>query len=262
VIREALAAVRAEGRIALLPFMTAGLPDPARSVDLFKAMAAAGADLFEVGIPYSDPLMDGPVIQRGSEAALRAGMTMRRSFDLIAAIAKATGRPLLAMTYANPVMRLGPGEFCRRLAAAGAAGVIVPDLPLEESGPLREAARDAGVGVVAFVAPTSNDARIQAVAKADPVFIYGVADLGVTGERAAPSSHALELSHRVRRLTRLPLVLGVGISTPEQAASVKGACDGVIVGSALVRCVLDAPSPRVAARSIAEQVARLRAALV
>ncbi|HUO46713.1 MAG TPA: tryptophan synthase subunit alpha [Acidimicrobiia bacterium] len=248
------------GRTALLPFMTAGLPHPTDSKEFFGAMADAGADGFEVGVPYSDPLMDGPVIMRGSELALAAGTTMEVAFSVIEEAA-ALGKPTLAMTYANPVMQAGWEMYCQRLASCGAAGLIVPDLPLEESGPLREAAQAAGIGLVLFVSPITEPARIERVAAADPAFIYGVADLGVTGERHQVSEHVAGLSARVRGITNIPLVLGVGISTPDQVRAVKEHADGVIVGTALVRRVLDAPTVADAARSLFEAVTALRAAL-
>jgi tryptophan synthase alpha chain len=224
-------------------------------------MADAGADAFEVGIPYSDPLMDGPVIMQASEAALAAGTTIRVAIEIIEQVVSRTGKPVLAMTYANPVMQVGWEAFVNHLEKAGAAGIIVPDLPLEEGGPLRAAAAACGIGVVQFVSPTSDNRRIDAVAAADPAFIYGVAEMGVTGERSSNSSHARALSERVRDRTRAPLVFGVGISTPEQARAVRDLADGVIVGSAMVRRVLEADSPRSAARSLSEAVAAFAAAL-
>ena len=251
----------ARERPALLPFLTAGLPTPAVSADLFAAMADAGADGFEVGIPYSDPLMDGPVIMRGSEAALAAGTTARVALSIVEEVATRTARPVLAMTYANPVMQTGWDGYAASLAGAGAAGLIVPDLPLEESEPLRNACLVTGIGLVQFVSPTSDPGRIRAVAAVDPAFIYGVSDLGVTGERATVSSHVAALSERVRQETGIPLVLGVGISTPAQATAVASLADGVIVGTALVRRVLEAVSPAAAARALHQAVADLIAAL-
>lgn len=248
-------------RTALLPYLTAGLPTPEASPDLFGAMAAAGADGFEIGIPYSDPLMDGPVIQAASAQALAGGTNLDRALEVVAAVVSETAKPALAMTYANVVFRTGPDEFCRRLAATGAGGLIVPDMPVEEAEPVRRAAADHGLGMVLFVAPTSSDARIEAVARLDPVFIYGVAEMGVTGERAESSGHAGELARRVRQVTDVPLVLGVGISTTEQAAAAGQVADGVIVGTALVRRVLEAPNPDEAAASLATAVAALRTAL-
>lgn len=249
------------GRTALLPYLTAGLPSAADSPVLFAAMAEAGADAFEIGIPYSDPLMDGPVIQRASTAALAAGTTLEKALEVVRAVAERTARPSLAMTYANVVFRTGVDEFCGRLADSGAAGLIVPDMPVEEAGPVRQAAAAHGLGMVLFVAPTSSDARIRAVADLDPVFIYGVAEMGVTGERSESSGRATELAERVRAVTDIPLVLGVGISTPAQAAAAGKVADGVIVGTAIVRRVLEAGSVEEAARSVGEAVEALRAAL-
>lgn len=249
------------GRTALLPYLTAGLPTPAASPALFAAMSEAGADAFEVGIPYSDPLMDGPVIQRASTTALAAGTNLERALEVVATVVSDTGKPVLAMTYANVVFRTGPDNFCRRLARAGAAGLIVPDMPVEEASPVREAAAAHGLGMVLFVAPTSSDERIATVASLDPVFIYGVAEMGVTGERTESSSRAARLAHRVRQHTDIPLVLGVGISTPAQAAAAGEMADGVIVGTALVRRVLEAKSAQEAAESLGRAVRDLRAAL-
>lgn len=248
-------------RAALLPYLTAGLPSPDRSAELFVAMAEAGADAFEIGIPYSDPLMDGPVIQLASAEARAAGADLAAALQVTTRVVELTEVPCLAMTYANVVFRVGPDEFCRRLSATGAAGLVIPDLPLEEAPPVLEASSDHGLGTVLFVAPTSSNERIRAVASADPAFIYGVAEMGVTGERAESSGRAVELAGRVREITDIPLVLGVGISTPAQAAAAAEVADGVIVGTALVRRVLEAASPEEAAKSLHEAVTALREAL-
>jgi tryptophan synthase alpha chain len=246
---------------ALLPYLTAGLPTAKDSPDLFAAMADAGADAFEIGIPYSDPLMDGPVIQAASAAALEAGTNLDVALQVIERVVERTAKPCLAMTYANVVFRTGPDEFCRRLAATGAEGLIVPDMPLEEAAPVEQAVAAHGLEMVLFVAPTSSDERIAAVAEHDPAFIYGVAEMGVTGEREQSSGRARELAARVRAQTDVPLVLGVGISTPEQAAVAGEVADGVIVGTALVRRVLEAATSADAARKLSEAVKALRAAL-
>lgn len=255
------ARARAEHRAVFLPYMTAGLPTPAQSPALFRAMAEAGADGFEVGVPYSDPLMDGPVIQQGSERALTAGTTLDVAFAVMAETSAATGVPCLAMTYANPVFRRGADAFCERLAASGADGIIVPDLPVDEAAPVRKAAARHGLGMVLFVAPTSDDARIRAVAAADPVFIYAVAEMGVTGERGEPSRHVVTLAERVRAVTDAPIVFGVGISTPEQARVAGRVGDGVIVGTALVRRVLESSDADAAAEDLAGAVRQIAAAL-
>lgn len=231
---------RSSGRTALLPFMTAGLPTLTTSADLFEAMATSGADGFEVGIPYSDPMMDGPTIQSGNLRALAGGTTIDAGFEIVAAVAARTGKPVLVMTYANPIFRIGPEVFARRCREAGASGVIVADLPLEEAAVIQGPVEATGLGMVLFAAPTAGRARLEAIAAARPVFIYGIADLGVTGERRRSSDHAEDLAARIRNLTDTPLVMGVGISTPEQARALAGRADGIIVGSALVRRVLEA----------------------
>ncbi len=238
-----LATIRAEGRTAFLPFMTAGLPTPDQTVDTFVAMAEAGADAFEVGIPYSDPLMDGPTIQLASSRAIEAGMNLAGGFDILRQVVEATGRPSLAMTYANPVFRVGPDEFARRAADCGASGLIVADLPLEEASSVMEATDRAGIGLVLFAAPTTDDERLRRIAERAPVFIYGVAEMGVTGERDEESNHARNLAARIRSVTDVPLVMGVGIGTPEQAAALAPLVDGIIVGSALVRRALVSDDP-------------------
>ncbi len=260
-IRDMFARTKAEGRAAFLPFMTAGLPTPQESLSLFQAMADAGADGFEVGIPYTDPLMDGPVIQRGSDTAIRAGATLDVSVSILESVAFATSRPTIAMTYVNPIFRRGVDRFCEELAAAGADALIVPDLPVDESQSLRIAAERHGLGVVLFVAPTSDAGRIEAVAAADPVFIYAVAEMGVTGERTESGSHVEAIAERVRKVTDAPIVFGVGISNPEQAAAAGRLADGVIVGSALVRRALEAESAEAACESLAVAVSEISQAL-
>ncbi len=250
---------RQEGRTAFLPFMTAGLPTPESSLDMFLALH--GADGYEVGIPYSDPLMDGPTIQEAGQRALRAGTTLDIALDLVSRLVDRTGKPALVMTYTNVVLRVGPAHFARRAADAGAAGLIVADLPFEESAEIHEAAVDAGLGMVLFAAPTSGPDRIARIAAVEPAFIYGVAELGVTGERTESGSRAKGLSDQVRSVTDLPLVMGVGISTPEQAAAMAPLADGVIVGSALVRQVIDAPTPADAVPALRSVSSAIAAAL-
>ena len=260
-LEELFAAGRRAGRTSLLPFMTAGLPDPGHSVEMFQAMAESGADAFEVGIPYSDPLMDGPTIQEGGARALAAGVGLEEGLEIAGRVVASTSKPVLIMTYANVVVQAGPAEFARRAADHGVSGVIVADLPLEEAGEIKAAVEAVGLGMVLFAAPTTTDERLQRIIDADPVFIYGVADLGVTGERTSGSNRALELAGRIRAMTETPLVMGVGISTPAQAAAFAGSTDGVIVGSALVRRVLEASTPEEAATALSDAVGALRAAL-
>ncbi len=247
-LSELFGRVRSENRTAFLPFMTAGLPDPESSPSMFEAIE--GADAFEVGIPYSDPLMDGPTIQAAGQAALRAGTSLSGGLTIAREVGERTGKPVIIMTYSNVVFQVGPARFARMAAEAGASGLIVADLPIEEAAPVQAAVEQAGLGMVLFVAPTTDERRIARIVSADPVFIYGVAELGVTGERSQSGGHAVNLSKRVREVTDLPLVMGVGISNPEQASAMRPLADGVIVGSALVRSVLDAPDLETARRDL------------
>jgi tryptophan synthase alpha chain len=255
------AAAAAENRAALLPYMTAGLPDSASSVEIFEAMAESGADAFEVGIPYSDPLMDGPTIHEAGLKSLATGTSLNAGLEIVATVAERTGKPVIIMSYVNPVLRTGLLAFAARAADAGASAVILADLPVDESAPFREAFGEVGLGTVLFVAPTTGEDRLRAVAEAKPVFVYGVAEVGVTGERDVSGDRVGALAAAVRAATDIPLVLGVGISTPDHAVRAAAVADGVIVGSALVRRVLDAPSPAAAAESAAEAVAALAAAM-
>lgn len=260
-LRSVLSTARDEGTTALLPYLMAGVPSADESVDLFAAMAEAGADAFEVGIPYADPLMDGRVIQEAGQRALQGGMTFGVGIEVAGRVAERTGKPCMVMTYVNPMLRRGLDRFCAEVAAAGVDGIIAADLPVDEAGPLREAAARAGVAVVPLVAPTTPDERIRLAAQGDTPFVYAVAELGVTGEREGTNQLASGLVERVRGVTDLPVALGVGISTPAQAAAAASIADGVIVGTALVRRVLEAASSDEAATALNLAVGELRAAI-
>ncbi len=250
-----------EDRAVLMPYMMAGIPDAESSVDMFVAMADAGADAFEIGIPYADPLMDGPVIQSAGAAALKAGTTVQRAFAVMTEVRRRTGAPCIPMTYVNPVLRMGPERFAAAAADAGASALIVPDLPVDEAAPVAAAAADAGLGLVLFAAPTTPADRLARVAQMGPAFVYGIAEMGVTGERTTTSVRAADLVERVRAVTEAPLVLGVGISGPDAAAAAASVADGVIVGSALVRRVLEAPDAVSAGAALGGAVRELRAAM-
>ena len=248
---------RANDRAVLLPYLTAGLPTIEDSIDLFEAMADAGADGFEIGIPYADPLMDGPVIMEAGNRALSQGVTVDRSLDVVREVVARTGKPVLVMTYVNPVLRNGVAEFFAKVDDSGASGVSLADLPADEAGPCVEAARATGLGMVLFVAPTTGEDRLQTVVAADPAFIYGIAEVGVTGERTETSGSTAELARRVRAISDLPLVYGVGISSPDQVRAAAATGDGVIVGSAIVRRVLDADTAANAAAALRTYVSEL-----
>lgn len=252
---------RSENRAVLLPYLTAGLPSEEDSVEIFTAMAEAGADGFEVGIPYADPLMDGPVIMRAGELALERGVTVDRAMHIVEQVADRTGKPVLVMTYVNPILQRGIGAFMADAARAGAAGVIIADLPADESDPFVAEAAAVGLGMVQFAAPTTGAGRLDAMAHRDPVFVYGVAEVGVTGERSSASSRIEGLADRIRAVTDVPIVFGVGISTPEQAAAAAAHGEGVIVGSAIVRRVIDAEDADSATSAVVEAVRELATAV-
>ncbi|MCB1245812.1 MAG: tryptophan synthase subunit alpha [Acidimicrobiia bacterium] len=254
-------AAREEGRTLLLPYLMVGLPDPASSIELFSAMADAGADGFEVGIPYADPLMDGPLIMAAGQAALRSGITVPVALDLAGRVRSETGKPVVVMTYTNPVLRHGVDHFFSELASRDIAGVIVADLPVDEIAPFREAAIEAGVGIVAFAAPTTTDERLDAVVATDPVFVYAIAEVGVTGERRDRSANTSDLATRIRARSDVPIVFGVGISTPDHAAAAASVGDGVILGTAIVRRVVEATTTEEAKTSLAAFVTDLRTAI-
>jgi len=241
--------------------MTAGLPSPDESVRVFEAMAAAGADAFEVGIPYADPLMDGPVIMEAGERALAAGADVETCLGIVADVTATTGLPAIVMTYVNPVLRVGIDRFCSRVAEAGGCGLIVADLPVDEADPFVAATREHGLGMVLFAAPTTTDARLRLIATARPAFVYAVAQLGVTGARDESSERIAGLAASIRDVVDGPVVAGVGITTPDHARTVASHVDGIIVGSTLVRLVLEAPDVETACAAVSSGVAAFRAAV-
>jgi tryptophan synthase alpha chain len=252
-LEEHLRAARKAGAKLLVPYVTGGLGSA--WLDVVRAVADAGADAIEIGIPFSDPVMDGRVIQEASRRALVIGATPE---GIIADLAKVdVGIPLIAMTYYNPVQHLGHERFAAALAESGVGAAIVPDLPLDELGGWADAADAAGVGTVLLAAPTTPDDRMRAICERSRGFVYGVSLLGVTGERATLSDVALIMGARLKAVTDRPVLLGVGVSTPEQAVEAAQAADGVIIGSALVRRLLEGGGPEQAGLFVAE----IRAAL-
>jgi tryptophan synthase alpha chain len=238
--------LRGSGRKLFVPYVTAGMPSPDGFVEVAGALGQF-ADAIEVGIPFSDPIMDGPVIQEASTRALAAGITVDVALELGARAAAAAGVPIVFMTYFNPVHRRGAERFAADVDAVGGAGVIVPDLPHEESGPLAGALGARGLASVQLISPTTPPERTAVLARASTGFVYAVSRLGVTGERAALDESARVVVQRIRPHTRLPVLLGIGISGGEQARSAGAIADGVIVGSAVVRKVLDGDLEGVAA---------------
>ncbi|MEQ1689913.1 MAG: tryptophan synthase subunit alpha [Gemmatimonas sp.] len=230
-ISERFAQLQASGRRALVCYVTAGHPDPARSVDLIRGLEAAGADVIEVGVPFSDPLADGPVIQRSSQIAIEQGMTLNRTLSLIAEAR--VGVPIVLFSYLNPLIAAGP-DVLQRAKAAGVHGVLVTDLPVGAD-PDREAWFGAsGLDFVRLVAPTTPASRMAEISRHGGGFIYLISRMGVTGERDSIATELPSSVARLRAVTTLPICIGFGISTPEQAATVARLGDGVIVGSAIV----------------------------
>jgi tryptophan synthase alpha chain len=253
-LSDVLSAAGADGRAALVGYLPAGYPSAEGAVDAVLAMVDAGVDVVEIGLPYSDPLMDGPTIQQAVEASLKAGTTTDDVLDTVRSVAS-TGAPTLVMTYWNPIERYGPQRFAAGLAAVGGAGVITPDLtPDEAAGPgtdWLDATDAAGLDRVFLVAPSSTDDRLRFTAKHCRGFVYAASTMGVTGARESVGDAAARLVERTRAVTDLPVCVGLGVSTGAQAAQVASFADGVIVGSAFVRTLLDAATPQAGEKALA-----------
>lgn len=256
-LADAFASGREENRALLMPFLVCGYPDGDTFVELARAAAEAGADVLEVGIPFSDPIMDGPVIAAASTQVLAGGLRVRDALALLARASAAADRPVLAMTYYNVMYRYGLDAFAAALRDAGVTGAIVPDLSVEDSGPWREACARAGIAPVFIAAQTSPPERLRALAAVTEGFVYAASLLGVTGVRESLDVRARRLVADLRDATDLPVAVGIGVSTPEHARAVAAYADGVIVGSAVVARIAKSPDPVAAVRAF---VAELRAA--
>jgi len=251
-----LRAGRDAGRKLLVAYVTGGMtPD---WLEVVQAISAAGADAVEIGIPFSDPMIDGPTIQRASVMALEGGAT---PVSILASLRRADlSVPVAVMTYYNLVFRAGHRRFASSLAESGVAGAIVPDLPLEEAGPWCDEADGAGVETVLLVAPSTPDERAERICARSRGFVYGVGLMGVTGERAQVAASAAGVARRLKKMTDLPVCIGIGVSTVAQATEVCAEADGVVVGSALVRRLIDGAGPVGAAEFVAELRSGLDAA--
>ncbi|MEV4612907.1 tryptophan synthase subunit alpha [Kitasatospora sp. NPDC049258] len=234
-----LAAAKAAGRAALIGYLPAGFPTVDGGIKAIRALIEGGCDIVEVGLPHSDPVLDGPTIQTADDIALRAGVKIKDVLRTVAEVSARTDAPVLVMTYWNPVDRYGVARFAADLAAAGGAGCILPDLPVEESDEWRKAADEHGLDTVFVVAPSSRDQRLAEVTAAGSGFVYAAAVMGVTGTRAQVGNLAEDLVARTRATTDLPVCVGLGVSSAAQAAEVARFADGVIVGSAFVQRILD-----------------------
>ncbi|TQK43874.1 tryptophan synthase alpha chain [Streptomyces sp. SLBN-118] len=258
-LSDTLEQARNENRAALIAYLPAGFPTVDGGIAAVKAALDGGADVVEVGLPHSDPVLDGPVIQTADDIALRGGVKIADVMRTVREAHEASGKPVLVMTYWNPIDRYGIERFTTELAEAGGAGCILPDLPVEEAGTWREHAEKHGLATVFVVAPSSKDARLAKITAAGSGFVYAASLMGVTGTRESVGAQAKDLVRRTRATTELPVCVGLGVSNPEQAAEVASFADGVIVGSAFVKRLLDAPDEAeglVAVRELAAELAK------
>ncbi|MFA4885399.1 MAG: tryptophan synthase subunit alpha [Desulfotomaculaceae bacterium] len=260
-ITECLEKLRQDGKKGLITFITAGDPDLAGTVEISRQLAAAGADIIELGIPYSDPLADGPVIQKASGRAIASGTTIDKIFKAVEEIRQHCGVPIVLMGYYNPIYKYGAGKFARKAVEAGVNGLIVPDLPHEESGPLRKEAAETGLDLIPLVAPTTTDQRLAKITTGAQGFIYCISVTGVTGAREEIKTDLAAFTGRVRRFSNLPLAVGFGIAGPEQAARVAVCCDAVVVGSALVNIIADSSNVEEAGLAVGSLVRKIKGTL-
>jgi len=259
-IADAFARLKRDARPGLVTYVTAGDPDLGRSADILKALDRAGADVLEVGVPFSDPLADGPVIQRATERALAAGGSLRATLALVDGVRKDVVAPIVVFSYANPLMRMGLDAFARRAADVGVDGVLALDLPIEEAGEFRAVLASHGLDTIFLLSPTTTEARIRKAAELGRGFLYGISRLGVTGarDRVAPGAEALV--RRIRQHTELPVALGFGISRPEHVAEVGAYADAAVVGSALVSLIADSAATPALVERVEQYVRSLKSA--
>jgi tryptophan synthase alpha chain len=249
-IRDAFAARRAEGRAALVPYVTAGYPERGSTVEALDALAGAGADVIELGIPFSDPLADGPTIQHASFVSIEKGTTLTSALEDLAAFKARTNTPIVLFTYLNPILRRGIASFLRNAQDAGADGVLVTDLPTGSDPALEEQIVDSPLDLVRLIAPTTPIERVPEVARGGSGFLYYISRTGVTGARGELRAELAGEIDRIKKAVELPVAVGFGISTPEQAAAVAAVADGVVVGSAVIQAI-DRGGIREAGRFIA-----------
>jgi tryptophan synthase alpha chain len=241
-LAEAFERIRDSQSPGLVTYITAGDPDLARTRGLLTALDRAGADVVEVGVPFSDPLADGPVIQRATERALAAGATLHGVLDMIADARNGVRAPLVLFSYANPILRLGADRFADRAQEAGIDGVLVLDLPIEEADDFRNTLKRRGIDTILLLSPTTTDERLRKAARLGSGFLYAISRLGVTGARDRLAAGARELVQRIRTVTTLPVALGFGISKPEHVREVGRWAEAAVVGSALVSVIAEAGS--------------------
>jgi len=259
-IARRFAELRERGQMGLVAFLTAGDPSLAATESLVLALAEAGADVVELGVPFSDPLADGPAIQRSSERALRAGTTLAGVLDLVAAIRRKSDVALVLFSYYNPVLQMGLERFADRASSAGADGVLITDLTPEEAGDYRRIVTARGLDTIFLAAPTSTDERLAKIAACTSGFLYVISRTGVTGAKDTLPEDLPALVRRVRRMTSLPIAVGFGISLPGQVSVLGGLADAAVVGSALVEEIERAPTVEAAQSAVADRVRTLKQA--
>jgi tryptophan synthase alpha chain len=248
-LAETFARLRREGQTGLVTYTTAGDPTLAESATILEALDRAGADVLEVGVPFSDPLADGPVIQRATERALASGANLRGVLSMVESVRTKIAAPIVLFSYANPICRMGFEVFAARAAEAGVDGVLTLDLPIEEAGEFRGILAAAGIDTIFLLSPTTTDARIRKASELGSGFLYGISRLGVTGARDQVASGAEAMVRRIRQHTSLPIALGFGLSQPAHVAEVGTYADAAVVGSALVSLIAEASgSPRLIER--------------
>jgi tryptophan synthase alpha chain len=238
-IEDRFTELRKAGKTGLVTYVTAGDPDLARSAEIIKRLDRAGADVLEIGVPFSDPLADGPVIQRATERALAAGTTLTKVLEMLKTLRPSISAPIVIFSYANPILRMGLSEFVSEAKAAGVDGVLTLDMPPEEGDTFRTAFSGAGIDTIFLLSPTTTAARIRRASELGSGFLYGISRLGVTGVRDTVDDSARELAERVKSQTRMPLALGFGISRPEHVRSIGQWADAAVVGSALVKVIAE-----------------------
>ncbi len=238
-ISRVFARLRDERRTGLVTYVTAGDPDLERSAGILCALDRGGADVLEVGVPFSDPMADGPVIQRATERALRSGTTLRRVLDLVRQVRQDVRAPMVLFTYANPVLRVGLREFAQHARAAGVNGVLVLDLPIEEAGELHDVLTENELDTIFLLSPTTTTDRIRRAATLGRGFLYAISRLGVTGARDSVAAGVPALMARIRAETTLPVAMGFGVSRPEHVAEIGRSADAAVVGSALVSVIAE-----------------------
>jgi tryptophan synthase alpha chain len=247
-----------KSELGLIAYVTAGDPSLDATEKIVLAAAEAGADIIELGVPFSDPVADGPTIQRASERALRAGTTLASVIDLVRRLRLGTDVPLILFSYFNPILQMGLGKFAGAAAAAGADGALATDLTLEEAADYREIMHSHGLDTIFLVAPTSTDERIEKIARASSGFLYLISRAGVTGAREGLPPELPSLARRIRKFTSLPIAVGFGISLPTHVTVLGGIADAAVVGSALVAEIEKAASPDLAAEVVAERIRVLK----